>query len=69
VVLQARVTAPPDRGKANEALISLIAKAFGVPKSQVAIVSGETARLKILEIHGDSASLAQRCADLLRSRA
>jgi uncharacterized protein (TIGR00251 family) len=69
VVLQARVTAPPDKGKANEALVSLLAKAFGVPKSHVAIVSGETSRLKILEIQGDSASLAQTCAHLLRSRA
>jgi hypothetical protein len=68
VVLQARVTAPPDKGKANAALVALAAKAFGVPKGAVSIVSGETARLKILEITGDRASLAQRAADLLKSR-
>jgi uncharacterized protein (TIGR00251 family) len=63
-----RVTAPPDKGKANQALISLIAKALGAPKSSVVIVSGETSRLKILEINGDSQALARRAADLLRSR-
>lgn len=68
VVLQARVTAPPDKGKANVALIVLVAQAFGVPKSAVSIVSGETSRLKILEIGGDSQSLAQTAADLLKSR-
>jgi uncharacterized protein (TIGR00251 family) len=67
--LQARVTAPPDKGKANEALIALVARAFAVPKSSVKIVSGDTSRLKTLEIAGDSQWLAQRWADLVRSRA
>jgi uncharacterized protein len=66
--LQARVTAPPDKGKANEALIVLVARALEIPKSNVKIVSGDTSRLKTLEITGDSPSLAQRCSDLLKSR-
>ncbi|MCA9847521.1 MAG: DUF167 domain-containing protein, partial [Dehalococcoidia bacterium] len=37
-----RVTAPPVDGAANEALVKLLAKTLRVPKSAVAIVSGET---------------------------
>ncbi|MBL3617569.1 MAG: YggU family protein [gamma proteobacterium endosymbiont of Lamellibrachia anaximandri] len=39
-----RITAPPVDGKANTHLIKLLAKAFGVPRSQVTLVSGETSR-------------------------
>jgi len=42
----ARVKAPPVDGKANSALIALIAAKFGVPKSKVAIKSGASARTK-----------------------
>ena len=51
--LKARVSAPPDKGKANRALSVLIAKAAGVPKSSVSLVSGDTQRKKILRIEGD----------------
>ena len=61
-VLAARVAAPPEDGKANEALVRLIAKTLDVSKSQVRIVTGETARMKILEVAGDSPSLAARLA-------
>jgi uncharacterized protein len=48
----------PDKGKANAAVITLIAKALGVPKSAVTLISGETARLKTLSIAGDAEALA-----------
>lgn len=48
--LKIRVTAPPVDGKANAALIKLLAKAFGVAPSAVRMVSGETSRVKHLEI-------------------
>ena len=44
------VTAPPDKGKANKAVIALVAKALGVPKSAVELVRGETAREKRLRV-------------------
>jgi hypothetical protein len=44
------VKAAPDKGKANKAVIELIAEHYGVRKSDVAIVSGETARKKIVEV-------------------
>lgn len=59
-VLRVRVTAVPDKGKANTAVIALIAKALGVPKSAVTLVSGDTARLKTLEVEGDPAELAAK---------
>ena len=52
--LKARVRAAPEDGKANAALEALIAKAFGVAKSKVSVLRGQTARMKILEIDGAS---------------
>lgn len=59
-VLKARVAAPPVGGAANAALIRLLAKALGVPKSAVTITAGETARAKTVEIDGDAATLSDR---------
>lgn len=56
-LLQARVAAPPLEGAANTALIKLVAKALGVPKSAVTVVAGETSRIKALEIEGDADAL------------
>ncbi|WP_457601619.1 DUF167 domain-containing protein [Hydrogenivirga sp.] len=48
--LEVRVSAPPEKGKANERLIELLAKHFKVPKSKVKIVRGKTSREKLVEI-------------------
>ena len=58
--LKARVRAVPEAGKANTALIELIAKTLSVPKSAVRIAAGGSARLKRIEIKGDGAALAAR---------
>lgn len=58
--LKARVRAVPEDGKANAALIALIAKLAGVAKSQVSIAAGHTSRLKTLHIEGDPAALIAR---------
>lgn len=55
--LLARVASPPVDGAANAALVKLVAKALGVPKSAVTIATGETSRIKTLEIEGDPAAL------------
>jgi uncharacterized protein YggU (UPF0235/DUF167 family) len=52
-VLKGRVRAAPEHGAANAALISLVAKALGVPKSAVRLVSGGSSRLKTLKVAGD----------------
>ena len=49
--LKVRITAPPVDGKANAHLIKYLAKQFGVAKSAVTLVSGETGRDKRLRIH------------------
>lgn len=59
-VLRLRVTAPPEAGKANAAVIKLLAKAWGVPKSGLEIASGAADRNKTLLIHGDPATLVPR---------
>jgi uncharacterized protein len=56
--LKIRVSAPPEDGKANAALLALIAKVCGVAKSSVYIISGETSRLKQVAIAGDGKELA-----------
>ncbi len=65
-VLRVRVSAVPDKGKANAAVIVLIAKALGVPKSAISLVSGDTSRMKTLAVVGDSAQLSQKAAGLGR---
>ena len=47
---EARVKAPPVDGKANAALIALVATHFGVRKAQVTVKSGASGRLKLLQI-------------------
>jgi uncharacterized protein (TIGR00251 family) len=48
--LRLRVTAPPEGGKANEAVISLLAEALGVAKSQISIVRGHSSRDKLVSV-------------------
>ena len=52
--LAVRVAAPPVEGAANRALIALLAKRLGIPRSSVSIESGETSRLKRVRLHGVS---------------
>ena len=58
--LKIRLTAPPVDGAANEALVKFLADTLSVPKSQVEIVSGHTAREKIVRITGISSDAADR---------
>jgi hypothetical protein len=56
-MLRVRVSAVPDKGKANAAVIALLAKALGVPKSSITVTSGETSRMKTLAVVGDGPTL------------
>lgn len=56
-VLKVRVTEPPEGGKANAALIKLLAKAWKQPKSALSLVAGQTDRRKTLALAGDPAEL------------
>jgi uncharacterized protein (TIGR00251 family) len=48
--LRVRVTAPPDAGQANRAVIGLLAGTFRVPRSSVELVRGASSRDKLFRI-------------------
>lgn len=55
--LKVAVTAAPEDGKANAAVIALLAKEWGVAKSAISVVTGATDRRKLVEIRGPSQEL------------
>jgi uncharacterized protein (TIGR00251 family) len=60
-----RVAAPPEDGRANDAVRKLLAEALGVPRSAVTIVSGHGTRDKIVELAGlQHAELDRRMASV-----
>ena len=67
VSLAVKVTAPPDKGKANKAVIDVVAEAADLPKSALAIVSGETDRHKTVLVTGNPARLEALIAALART--
>jgi hypothetical protein len=58
VVLKARVRAVPEDGKANAALVRLVADAVGLPASRVSLTGGATSRLKTLRLETDETTVA-----------
>ncbi len=58
--LKVKVTEAPEGGKANAALVKLLAKAWKMPKSALRIVAGARDRRKTLLIEGDPAELEAR---------
>ena len=69
VAFKAAVTAPPEDGKANAALIALLGKSWRLPKSAIEIVGGASDRRKTLLLRGDPASLQATLSAFLASRA
>nr|WP_255647782.1 DUF167 domain-containing protein [Ensifer sp. IC4062] len=63
--LKVRVRAVPEGGKANQALIALLAKQFGIAKNRIALVSGDTQRKKILRIAADPEGIIKRLAKIV----
>lgn len=69
MALKVTVTAVPEGGKANKALIALLAKEWRMAKGSVAVVGGTTDRRKVLEIETkDSAAVSARLEDWLSER-
>jgi hypothetical protein len=54
-MLKVRLHAPPVDGKANAALIALLAETFDIHKGNIVILSGETSRQKLVRVTGLSA--------------
>jgi len=60
VHLKAAVTAAPEGGKANVALLKLLAKTWKLPKTSLSIASGPTSRRKVVLISGEPDALLAR---------
>lgn len=66
--LKVKVTAVPENGKANKALIKLLAKELRLPKSHMDIVSGATSRTKEVLVKGDEAAMVAALRSWLEER-
>ena len=58
--LKVRVSAAPERGRANDAVVRLLAERLHVPRATVSVVSGHTSRDKVVELHGLDPGEAER---------
>lgn len=63
--LALKVTAPADSGKANRAVLALLAKVLDVPASRLTLTAGASARWKRIAVAGDPPSLAAAVEALL----
>lgn len=64
--LKLAVAAPPEQGKANKAVCSLIAKTLGLPPRSVSVAAGQTQPQKTLTVAGlDRAAVLQKLAEHL----
>lgn len=61
-VLLVRVTAPPVQGKANDAVVALLAKALGVPRGAVRVERGGAARTKSVSVPREAEAALHRLA-------
>ena len=66
--LGVRVAAAPEGGKANAAVVRLLAKAWRVPRSAVSVVRGQASRRKTLFVAGPTAALMARLEPWMRER-
>ena len=64
--LKIAVTSPPEDGKANEAVVALLAEAWRLPRTAFEIVRGIAARNKTIGITGEPCVLAQRITEWVR---
>ena len=62
------VTAPPHDGRANAAVVALLATRLGVAKSRLRIVRGHASRHKVVEVEGIAGAELERRLDLKRIR-
>lgn len=67
-LLEVTVRAAPESGKANAAVVALMAKAWRVPKSSLALVAGAASRRKALFVPGDPTELLPRLEAWLSGR-
>lgn len=64
--LKIRVSAPPDKGAANAAILALLAKSLRLPRSALTLASGQTSRTKTVLVSADPAGLREALDALAR---
>ena len=67
-VIKVRVRSPAEGGEANRAVTQLLARALGVPKKSVHLISGATSRLKQVAVGGDPKRLGETLAALTAAK-
>lgn len=67
--LAVKVTAAPEAGRANDAVLALLARQFAVPPSSCRVIAGATSRWKRVLVAGDADVLAQRLAQICAAQA
>jgi uncharacterized protein len=61
-LIKASVTAPAEKGRANEALLQLLARAWSLPRGDLSIISGAASRNKAVRVAGDAQRLIDKIA-------
>jgi len=61
--LKVRVTAVPDNGKANQAIVKLLAETWRLPASALTVAAGATSRYKTIHVAGDPAALKSQLTE------
>jgi uncharacterized protein len=64
--LRVAVTAAPEAGKANDALLRLLARLLRVPRRDLSVMLGASDRRKLVHVAGDPATLSSRLEEVLR---
>lgn len=65
--VKVKITAPPVDGKANLGLISFLSKSLKIPKGNIKLVRGETAKRKVLLLEGkNAAEVAERILKMIK---
>ena len=67
-VVKMRVRAIAEGGEANRAVVELLARALGVPRARVRVLSGATSRLKQIAVDGDPAKLGEALRKLTAAK-
>lgn len=63
-ILRVKVTAVPEEGKANDALIKLLSKTLHVSKSRISLIRGTTSRIKQFEIEIEESKCEMKLREL-----
>ena len=61
--LKVKISAPPVDGAANDEVVKLIAKAFGVSRSSVSIIAGQNSKTKRISVRGSTPERLRRLVD------